>query len=513
MQRGDVVRGPNRGVGLDEDPVRAIDAVIARLGHGRAWLPGVPGRNQAEITCQKITLLSQQRQGGALGQGRLAPIFGLHPEMAIGQELLLPHNHGRTVAIEAALLVVAKPNRGTDLVLRKRRRRLTAQNLRGRLLARRQRQNREGQEAEEMGLHLAHLRLRAQAFAAVLFMLVISGCKGVPEPYPRIQDPGKGPSRPIMIFSLLALAAFPLPAQEKALAAEPTPHQRLHEAVSLPTAKARAKAAKALARDREISLEEWLAVMQGFGIFPEVESGVQTVHVPLRIDGKEEKTELVLYVPSAYDAEKAWPLLMLLHGSGGDGMGMARNWQAFAEKHGYLLLAPTDPESGKGYAFRERERQAGLAALRWMRLQYHVDENRIHLHGVSRGGHMAWDLGTRFPDLFASLVPAIGGPTWTLAKGRNNLRMVENLHRMPIRDLQGAQDDAHLLRNLRQAFTPAWCPGPTSSMPAVAILGPPRCCTGKHAKTNRAQLGCASIVSTKPSTNTFASKLHRSGQA
>ncbi len=283
-------------------------------------------------------------------------------------------------------------------------------------------------------------------------MLVISGCEGVPEPYPRIQDPGNGPSRPIMLFSLLALAAFPLPAQEKALAAEPTPHQRLHEAVSLPTAKARANAAKALARDREISLEEWLAVMQGFGIFPEVESGVQTVHVPLRIDGKEEKTELVLYVPSAYDAEKAWPLLMLLHGSGGDGMGMARNWQAFAEKHGYLLLAPTDPESGKGYAFRERERQAGLAALRWMRLQYHVDENRIHLHGVSRGGHMAWDLGIRFPDLFASLVPAIGGPTWTLAKGRNNLRMVENLHRMPIRDLQGAQDDAHLLRNLRQAF-------------------------------------------------------------
>jgi predicted esterase len=241
-------------------------------------------------------------------------------------------------------------------------------------------------------------------------------------------------------------------AQEAPAVEGPTPHQRLHEAVSLPTAKARAKAAKALAKDRDISLKEWLSIMQGFGIFPEVEPGLQTVHVSLRIDGKEEETELVLYVPSVYHAEKAWPLLLLLHGAGGDGMGMVRNWQAFAEKHGYLLLAPTDPESGKGYAFRERERQAGLGALRWMRLQHHIDENRIHVHGVSRGGHMAWDLGTRFPDLFASMVPAIGGPTWTLAKGRNNLRMVENLHRMPIRDLQGAQDDAHLLRNLRQAF-------------------------------------------------------------
>jgi len=255
-------------------------------------------------------------------------------------------------------------------------------------------------------------------------------------------------------FALLCLLALPaqVEAQEAPTALGPTPKERLHEAVSLPTAKARANAAKALARDREISLEDWLVLMQDFGAFPEVETGLQTVDVPLQIDGKVEDTELVLYLPSTYHAEKPWPLLLLLHGSGGNGMGMARTWQAFAEKHGYVLLAPTDPESGKGYAFRERERQAALGALRWMRLHYHLDENRIHVHGVSRGGHMAWDLGTRFPDLFASMVPAIGGPTWTLAKGRNNLRMVENLHRMPIRDLQGAQDDAHLLRNLRQAF-------------------------------------------------------------
>lgn len=258
------------------------------------------------------------------------------------------------------------------------------------------------------------------------------------------------------LLGFLCLAAGLLSPQggavPEAVAEGQTPHQRLHQAVSLPTAKARAKAAKALAKDREISLEDWLGVMQDFGLFEEKEAGLQVVQVPLQVDGESENTELVLYVPKSYQPGRAWPLLLLLHGSGGDGMGMVRNWQAFAEKHGYLLLAPTDPESGKGYAFRERERQAALGALRWMRLQHHVDEDRIHVHGVSRGGHMAWDLGTRYPDYFASLVPAIGGPTWTLAKGRNNLRMVENLHRTPIRDLQGAQDDAHLLRNLRQAF-------------------------------------------------------------
>jgi len=259
-----------------------------------------------------------------------------------------------------------------------------------------------------------------------------------------------------LLCSALVLGWVPLqavPLQDPAPNTRaPTPLERLEEAVALPTPKARAAAAKKLVRDKDVSLEQWQAWMASFGSFEAWEPGLHRKLVPLMIEDKVEDTELVLYVPSAYDPAKPWPLLMLLHGSGGNGLGMERSWQSMAEQSGYLLLAPTDPESGNGYAFTERERRAGMEALRWMRLQFNVDENRIHLHGVSRGGHMTWDLATRYPDRFASLVPAIGGPTWTINRGRNNMRLVENLHRTPIRDLQGSQDDAHLLRNLRQAF-------------------------------------------------------------
>jgi hypothetical protein len=65
---------------------------------------------------------------------------------------------------------------------------------------------------------------------------------------------------------------------------------------------------------------------------------------------------------------------------------------------------------------------------------------------------MAWDLGTRHPDRWASLSPMIGGPRWLPQRGQNNLRFLENAAHLPIRDLQGEGDQRGLLLNLRYAF-------------------------------------------------------------
>ena len=46
----------------------------------------------------------------------------------------------------------------------------------------------------------------------------------------------------------------------------------------------------------------------------------------------------------------------------------------------------------------------------------------------------------------------VGGPRIELAEGRNNLRYLENLVGVPIRDLQGARDDPVLVSGLRLAF-------------------------------------------------------------
>ncbi|MGB0954189.1 MAG: alpha/beta hydrolase-fold protein [Planctomycetota bacterium] len=240
--------------------------------------------------------------------------------------------------------------------------------------------------------------------------------------------------------------------------------QRLQEAAWLPTAKERAAAVKLLLRDRDVKTQHWLDAIRSYALYPTASVGQEDLIVKLEIDGKQVDSALHLYLPASYDPATPTPLLLLLHGSGGNGPDLLRGWIPFASEHGFLLLAPTDPDSDQGYAFTPRERDLGMAALRWVRTRYHVDPDRTHIFGVSRGGHMAWDLGTRYPDHFASVNPAIGGPTWVINGGRNNLRLVENLHRMPMRDLQGSQDDPRLLRNLHLAFARLKAVGNTKAL-------------------------------------------------
>ncbi len=117
-----------------------------------------------------------------------------------------------------------------------------------------------------------------------------------------------------------------------------------------------------------------------------------------------------------------------------------------------IVLAPTDRTRDDGYRYSAAERERVLSALRWARRRWNVDENRILGTGISAGGHLLWDLALRRPDLFAGIAPMIGGPRLSNAAGENNARFLENLRRLPIRDLQGARDDPLLLAGLRRAF-------------------------------------------------------------
>jgi dienelactone hydrolase len=228
----------------------------------------------------------------------------------------------------------------------------------------------------------------------------------------------------------------------------------LADAVDRRDAGSRRAAALALALRKDVSLEEWMAAAAGFRPAPGGPDapGAHRVLAELPVLKEIESTTLHIYLPAGYDPAQPAPLLLAFHGSGGEGASQLAEWRATADAIGALICAPTDPESAGGYAFTPRERAAALAALRWMRRHYDVDENRIHLVGASRGGHLAWDLGLRHPDLWASVSPRIGGPTSVVIGGRNNLRYCENLTSVPIRDLQGADDDPKLLFNLRLAF-------------------------------------------------------------
>lgn len=119
-----------------------------------------------------------------------------------------------------------------------------------------------------------------------------------------------------------------------------------------------------------------------------------------------------LFVPAKYDAKQKWPLIVALHGMGGDENsffnGYARgSIKDEAEQRGYLIVCP----KGRGPAsmyLGAAERDV-LDVLKETRRQFNIDENRIYLMGHSMGGYGTWSVAVNNPDLFAALAPISGG--------------------------------------------------------------------------------------------------------
>ncbi len=190
--------------------------------------------------------------------------------------------------------------------------------------------------------------------------------------------------------------------------------------------------------------------------FSEAKAGtIQTQLAKLFLGKKKgvQQRELLVYFPKTFQSKRTYPLLLAMHGSGGKALNQIQQWRGFADRNQFLLVASTGKDTGRGYGFSESERQAELSTLRFALLHLRVDPNRIFLGGTSRGGHLSWDLGLRYPDRWAGIAPMIGGPRLTTRLGQNNLRLLDNLFQTPILDLQGLQDDPGLLWNLRYAFT------------------------------------------------------------
>jgi dienelactone hydrolase len=225
----------------------------------------------------------------------------------------------------------------------------------------------------------------------------------------------------------------------------------LARAVDRPTAAARREHADRLARQPGATVDDWLAACAAFGRFEAKEPGPTRQTVELQVLDRVEATEVFLYVPRGYDPGTPAPLLLWGHGAGGSGAREYVLWQQVADQVGMFVLAVTEFGDEPGWGSTPRERAAQLAALRWARRTVNVDENAVFVGGWSRGGHMTWDLMLRHPDLWAGALPIVGGPRMQLGAG-NNLRYLENVKHLPIRDLQGGNDDPLLLRNLRLAF-------------------------------------------------------------
>jgi predicted esterase len=94
------------------------------------------------------------------------------------------------------------------------------------------------------------------------------------------------------------------------------------------------------------------------------------------------------------------PALLLVHGGGGNGLGMIDVWKAFAEAHQILLVAPTLP---LGAAIEVLEPQLFPLLMDSVQSSWKHDPARRYVFGYSAGGFVTYDAAMFTSSYFAAV--------------------------------------------------------------------------------------------------------------
>lgn len=141
-----------------------------------------------------------------------------------------------------------------------------------------------------------------------------------------------------------------------------------------------------------------------------------------------------LYLPSGYheQADKAWPLIVFLHGSGERGQQLDK-----VKAHGLPKLIDAgqpvpaivvSPQCDEHLDWDPHLLHALLLSLRG---QWRIDAKRVTATGLSMGGAGCWDWAMAYPDDLAGIAPVCGF-------GRS-LRL-PRMRTVPVRAYHGATD-------------------------------------------------------------------------
>jgi polyhydroxybutyrate depolymerase len=139
--------------------------------------------------------------------------------------------------------------------------------------------------------------------------------------------------------------------------------------------------------------------------------------------GERERTCL-LHLPPAYDGQNALPLVIALHGGGGNAQGAAEmtGMSAKADEEGFIVVYPEGTGRLKdrlltwnagnccGYALDNKEDDVAFVQALIARLQQElkIDPRRVYATGISNGGMMAYRLGCELSDKIAAIAPVAG---------------------------------------------------------------------------------------------------------
>ena len=203
-----------------------------------------------------------------------------------------------------------------------------------------------------------------------------------------------------------------------------------------------------------------------------------------------EQMPYALFVSSKVTKDKKNPLIVSLHGLGGDQNTMVRESLRsveLAEQGGYILVAPMGYNSGGWYGIppgapragganaagagrggrgggrgvtaggtaitdaakvREASEKDVMTVLDMIRKEFNVDERRIYLMGHSMGGAGTYYLGSKHPNVWAALAP-IAPAAMSMTNDRAKVLQAIKDGGIPMLVSMGDADEAVPVANVR----------------------------------------------------------------
>jgi poly(3-hydroxybutyrate) depolymerase len=117
--------------------------------------------------------------------------------------------------------------------------------------------------------------------------------------------------------------------------------------------------------------------------------------------------EYFVFVPKAVEGRPGAPVLVLLHGSGRDGMSQIDPWKDMASREGIVLVAPNSMDS-RMWQLPLDGPEPLIAIAETVRNKYQADPHRIYLFGHSAGARFSLYMACEKPDYFAAIAVHAG---------------------------------------------------------------------------------------------------------
>lgn len=152
--------------------------------------------------------------------------------------------------------------------------------------------------------------------------------------------------------------------------------------------------------------------------------------------GETERGGYCLYVPETYEPDRAWPLVMALHGGSGTGRLFLWSWVRDARSRGAILVTPTSIGSTWALMGDDPDTPNLAQILDAIRSRWNIDSTRLLLTGMSDGATFTYVSGLEALSPFTHLAPVSAAFHPLLVQMADG----DRLRGLPIHILHGALD-------------------------------------------------------------------------